>query len=134
MRYPSTTSTLGSWEVSYLRTFIKAAAAAGTASSGGQGGKSSFHSGQSRPVQGMFLICLGNLAWVLTNTFHSRIFYGVSLRLQYIAAITKVSPDFLRPLTQAFFLESIRCLGQLASGYGESKETYYRFVLHWRKI
>lgn len=82
----------------------------------------------------MFLICLGNVAWVLTNPFLSRIFYGVSLRLQYIATVTQVSPAFLRPLNQAFFLESIRCLGQLSSGYGESEETYSRFVLQWRKL
>lgn len=125
-------STLGSWGILWLRTFIKAGAA-GTASSGGQEGKASFHSGQPRPVQWMSRIRLGSLTWMLTNPFLSRIFcLWVSLRFQYIATVAKVSPDFLRPPSQALFFES-KAPCQWLWGERASEREVLSPVLPWRK-
>lgn len=44
----------------------------------------------------MFLICLGNVAWVLTNPFLSRIFYGVSLKTSIHCYYHSGEPGFLK--------------------------------------
>lgn len=109
-----------------VESFIKARVAAPSSEAGRWG--LSFHSEQSASVQSVF-ICLGSLPWTLLNSFFKRIFcLWVSPRLQYTAAVAEVSPDFSRPLGQAFFLEWRQCREQLARGGARSRER-----LCWRK-